>query len=145
MCYIDGRKNNYSELPMNRSSCPVRVTVFILSTSSRSSLGPTEPPNQEVPVVLSMGVKWTRGKADHSPPTSVKITWIYTATQPYVFMACISGGRIVNPRTLHAAVARGSSERDASSSPEWLSQNSDCGIVYVTLATGRADWMQASR
>jgi hypothetical protein len=35
------------------------------------------------------GVKWQGREADHSPPTSaeVKKMWIYTSTNPYVFMA----------------------------------------------------------
>jgi hypothetical protein len=36
-----------------------------------------------------LGVKRPGSDADHSPPTSaeVKKTWIYTSTNPYVFMA----------------------------------------------------------
>jgi hypothetical protein len=37
---------------------PWRSKMFCLSTSSRSVLGPTQPPIQYVPVALSPGVKW---------------------------------------------------------------------------------------
>jgi hypothetical protein len=38
---------------------------------------------------LTLGVKWQGHEADHSLPTSAKVkkTWIYTSTQPYLFMA----------------------------------------------------------
>jgi hypothetical protein len=38
---------------------------------------------------LSLGLKRQGREANHSPLTSaeVKITWIYTSTPPYVFMA----------------------------------------------------------
>jgi hypothetical protein len=64
----------------------IRVLVGsrIFFTSSRPALGPTQPPIQSVPAVLSPG----RG-AYHSPPASaeVKKMWIYTSTPPYAFMA----------------------------------------------------------
>jgi hypothetical protein len=46
-------------------------------------------PVKWVPGALSPGIKRQGSEADHSPPTSadVKITWIYTSTPPYVFMA----------------------------------------------------------
>jgi hypothetical protein len=71
------------------SSSPGRTKNFLLSTSSRLVLGPTQPPLQWVPGILSPGVKRSGREADHPPPTSaqVKNTWIYTSTPPYVFMA----------------------------------------------------------
>jgi hypothetical protein len=37
---------------------------------TRTALGPTQPPIQCVPGVLSLGVKRPRHEADHSPPSS---------------------------------------------------------------------------
>jgi hypothetical protein len=50
--------------------------------SSIPDLGPTQPPIQLVPEVLSPGIKGPGREADHSPPTSagVKKIWIYTST-----------------------------------------------------------------
>jgi hypothetical protein len=75
--------------PWGRSSSPSSGKIFLLSTSSRPVLGPTQLPIQWVPRALSPGVKWPGREADHSAPTSaeVKTTWIYTSTPPYVFMA----------------------------------------------------------
>jgi hypothetical protein len=69
--------------PRGRSSSPGRGKNFLISTSSRPVLGPTEPPIQWVPRVMRPG-----READHSPPTSaeVKKTWLYTSTPPYAFM-----------------------------------------------------------
>jgi hypothetical protein len=49
-----------------RSSCPGRGKIFLLSTSSRSLLWPTQSPIQLVPEALSPGVKWLRREDDHS-------------------------------------------------------------------------------
>jgi hypothetical protein len=43
--------------------------IFLLSTASRPALGPTQPPIQSVPGVLSPGVKRPGRDADHSPPS----------------------------------------------------------------------------
>jgi hypothetical protein len=53
----------------------VRVPVGsrLFSTSSRLALGPTQPPIQWVPGVLSPGVKRQGREADHSPPTSAEV------------------------------------------------------------------------
>jgi hypothetical protein len=41
---------------------------------SRPALGPTQPPVQWVPGVLSLGVKARPGRdADHSPPSSAEV------------------------------------------------------------------------
>jgi hypothetical protein len=44
---------------------------------------------QEDPYPMGTGGKVAADEADHSSPTSaeVMITWVYTSTHPYVFMA----------------------------------------------------------
>jgi hypothetical protein len=65
---------------------PRQEKIYLLSTSSRLVLGPTQPPIQWIPGALSRVVKRLSGEADHSPPTSaeVKNTWIYISTPPYI-------------------------------------------------------------
>jgi hypothetical protein len=47
---------------------------FPLASVSRPALGPTQPPVQWVPGVLSPGVKARPGRdADHSPPSSAEV------------------------------------------------------------------------
>jgi hypothetical protein len=84
-----GIRSRYSDwlragLSRGRSSIPIRVKKFLVSTSSRPVLGPTHPPIQWVP-----GVKQPVRETDHSPPTFIEVrkTWIYTSTPPYSFMA----------------------------------------------------------
>jgi hypothetical protein len=52
--------------PKGRSSSPGGVTIFLLLTSSRPVLGPTQPPIQWVPGALSPGVKQPGPEDDHS-------------------------------------------------------------------------------
>jgi hypothetical protein len=48
--------------------------IFPLTSVSRPALGPTHPPVQWVPGVLSPGVKARPGRdADHSPPSSAEV------------------------------------------------------------------------
>jgi hypothetical protein len=58
--------------------------IFLFTTASGTVLGPTQPPIQWVPGVLSLGVKRPGPEADHSPPSSaeVKNKWSYTSTPP---------------------------------------------------------------
>jgi hypothetical protein len=42
--------------------------IFLITTISITVMGPTQPPIQWVPGALSLGVKWPRHEADHSPP-----------------------------------------------------------------------------
>jgi hypothetical protein len=57
--------------------------------ASRTALGPTQPPIQWVPGVLSLGVKRPGREADHLPPSSaeVKNAWTIPPLLQYVFMA----------------------------------------------------------
>jgi hypothetical protein len=60
----------------NRSSrvrFPAGAVKFLLTTMSRTVLGPTQPPNQWVPGAFSMGVKRPGREADHSPPSSAEV------------------------------------------------------------------------
>jgi hypothetical protein len=68
-----------------RSIPPGVMKGFLLfAIASRPVLGPTHPPIQLGPEVLSLGVKWPGREADHSPPHSaeVKNAWNYTFTPP---------------------------------------------------------------
>jgi hypothetical protein len=59
-----------------------RELGILLTTASRSALGPTQPPIRWVPGALSLGVKRPRREAYHSPPSSAEVTnaWSYTST-----------------------------------------------------------------
>jgi hypothetical protein len=65
------------------------LRIFLFITMSRMVLGPTQPPIQWMPGSLSLGVKWLRHEADHSPPSSaeVKNASSYISTPQYIFMA----------------------------------------------------------
>jgi hypothetical protein len=53
---------------------PAGERIFPLSSVSIPALGPTQPPVQWVPGVLSPGVKARPGRdADHSPPSSAEV------------------------------------------------------------------------
>jgi hypothetical protein len=64
--------------------------TFLLATTCRPALGPTKPPIQLVPGVLSLRIKRLAPEADHSHLSSaeVKNAWRYTVTHPCVIMAC---------------------------------------------------------
>jgi hypothetical protein len=48
--------------------------IFLLAPASRPALGPTQPPIQWVPGVLSPGGKARPGRdTDHSPPSSAEV------------------------------------------------------------------------
>jgi hypothetical protein len=51
----------------------LRLGIFLSTAASRTVLGPTQPPIQWVPGVLSVGVKRLRLQADHSPPSSTEV------------------------------------------------------------------------
>jgi hypothetical protein len=52
--------------PRGRSSSPGSVKNFLFSTSSRPTLGPTQPPIQWVSEALSPGLKQLGREADHT-------------------------------------------------------------------------------
>jgi hypothetical protein len=81
-CLLAGR-------PRGRSSSPSRVKNILISTTSRSALGPTQLLIQLVSGALSPCVKRPGREDDHSPPASaeVKKIWIYISTPSYAFMA----------------------------------------------------------
>jgi hypothetical protein len=58
--------------------------IFFFTTVSRPALGPAEPPIQWIPGALFLGVKQPECEVDHSPPSSGKVTnvWSYTSTPP---------------------------------------------------------------
>jgi hypothetical protein len=68
------------------------LEIFLLMPTFRPVLGPTQPPIQWVPGVLSLGVKWLGCEADHSPPSSAEINnaWSNTSTPQYTFIAWCS-------------------------------------------------------
>jgi hypothetical protein len=47
--------------------------IFLFTIASRTDLGPTQPPIQWIPGVLSLGVKRPGREADHSPPPSAEV------------------------------------------------------------------------
>jgi hypothetical protein len=58
---------------------PAGARIFPLTSVFRSALGPTQPPVQWVPVVLSLGVK--RGHSPHLVPRS-RMSRSYTSSPP---------------------------------------------------------------
>jgi hypothetical protein len=46
--------------------------IFLFTTTSRTSLGPTQPPIQCVPGALFLGIKRPGREAAHSPPSSAE-------------------------------------------------------------------------
>jgi hypothetical protein len=64
------------------------TVTFSFTTVSRPALGPSQPPTQWEPEVLSPGVKQPGHEDDYSPPSSAKVknAQIYTSTPLYIFM-----------------------------------------------------------
>jgi hypothetical protein len=62
--------------------------MYLFTTASRTTVGPTHPPIELVPGVLSMDVKRPGHEADYKPPSSaeVKNAWSYNSIPQYVFM-----------------------------------------------------------
>jgi len=50
-----------------------RLEIFLFTTAFRMALGPTQPPVEQVPGALSLGVKRPGREADHSPPCSAEV------------------------------------------------------------------------
>jgi hypothetical protein len=61
--------------------------LFLLATTSRLALGPTQPPVQWVAGAFTPGIKRPGSEANHSPPSSaeVKNPWSYTSAPPPCF------------------------------------------------------------
>jgi hypothetical protein len=59
---------------------------FVLATTSKPILRPTQSLIEWVPGALSLGVKRSEREADHSPPSSAKVknTWSVTFAPPHV-------------------------------------------------------------
>jgi hypothetical protein len=57
---------------------PVESSIFCSPRRPEPVLGPTQPPIQWIPGVLSPGVKWPGREADHSPPTSAEVKKTYS-------------------------------------------------------------------
>jgi len=61
-----------------------RVAINALFKNISSPSGPTQPPIQQVPGAISLGVKRRGSEANHSPPSSSEVSnaWSYTSTPP---------------------------------------------------------------
>jgi hypothetical protein len=57
----------------SQGSIPGRGKIFLFSTASRPALGPTQPPIQWVPGVISLGVKQPGHEADYLAPSSAEV------------------------------------------------------------------------
>jgi hypothetical protein len=49
------------------------LRIFLITTASRTVLGPTQHPTQWVPGALSLRVKRSGREADHSPSSSAEV------------------------------------------------------------------------
>jgi hypothetical protein len=70
---------------------PAEAKDFPLASVSRPALGPTQPPVQWIPVVLSPGAKRGRGVMLTTHPHLVPRSWIsrsYTSSPQIASMAC---------------------------------------------------------
>jgi hypothetical protein len=78
--------------PGDRGSIPGRgERIFPLASVSRPALGPTQPPVQWVPGVLSPGLKRGRGVTLTTPPHPVprsRMSRSYTSSPSSAFVAC---------------------------------------------------------
>jgi hypothetical protein len=53
------------------------LRIFLFTTASRTTLGPTQPPIQWIPGALSLAVKRPGREADHSPPSRAEVKeWV---------------------------------------------------------------------
>jgi len=69
----------------------IKISELSAQTSS-GVVGPRAGPIQWVPGALSLGVKWSGYKADHSPTSSAEVenVWRYISTPQYALMAWCS-------------------------------------------------------
>jgi hypothetical protein len=88
----------------DRGSIPDRGRGFFFQSSApRPALGPTQPPVQWVPVVLSPGVKHGRGVMLTTHPCLVpmlRMSRSYTSSPPCASMACSGTAFIQDERTV---------------------------------------------
>jgi hypothetical protein len=63
---------------------PAGLGISLITTASRTALGPTQPPIKYVTEAPSMDVKRPGREADHFPPSSVEVqnAWRYTSVPP---------------------------------------------------------------
>jgi len=59
-------------------------------TVSRLALGPTQPPIQRVPQILSPGIKQMEGEAEHLPPSGTEVMSDCTSAPP-TCLQCVHG------------------------------------------------------
>jgi hypothetical protein len=52
---------------------PAGMGIFLFTTASGTSLGPTQPPIQWVPGAFTLGLKRPEREADHSPPSNAEV------------------------------------------------------------------------
>jgi hypothetical protein len=57
----------------SRVRFPAGLRIFLFTTTSRTALGPTQPPIQWVPGALHLGVKLPRRESDRSLPSSAQV------------------------------------------------------------------------
>jgi len=72
----------------DQGSIPGRARIFMFLTASRQALGPTQPPLQCVPGVLSPRLKWPGRETDRLLPSSVEVksAWSYTSTPTLLYI-----------------------------------------------------------
>jgi len=76
--------------------------IFPFATMSRLVLGPTQPPTQWIPGVLSLRIKRPGPEADHSSPSTDEVNnaWNYTSNAQYVMVWCLNPGHVLMARYL---------------------------------------------
>jgi hypothetical protein len=77
---------------------PGKVKNFLVSTSSRPALWPTQPPIQWVPGAFSPGVKQPGLEPDHSPPVTADVKknidlYVYSPIRLHGVVLLISKGQ----------------------------------------------------
>jgi hypothetical protein len=74
----------------DRVSIPGRTRdLFLFATTSRLTLGPSQPPIQWVPGAIYPGLKQVVKLITLSSSAEVKNVWGYTSTPPYIMVWCL--------------------------------------------------------